>query len=56
MLFHFRPNTNAIPYCFVSALIGVYLFLFIYCYLADKHDERKQGLIYLKDNQASDQQ
>ncbi|XP_063964557.1 polycystin-1-like protein 1 [Lytechinus pictus] len=50
------PNKNPVTYMFVAGLIGVYALLFIYCYYADRHDEKKQGLIYLKDNQPGDRQ
>ncbi|XP_022082101.1 polycystic kidney disease protein 1-like 1 [Acanthaster planci] len=50
------PITNPIPYSFTVGILGIYIVLLVYCYLADKHDERKLGLIYLSDNQPADQQ
>ncbi|XP_038044344.1 polycystic kidney disease protein 1-like 1 isoform X2 [Patiria miniata] len=50
------PNTNPITYSFTAGILSIYILLYIYCYLADKHDERKLGLIYLADNQPADQQ
>ncbi|XP_033639226.1 uncharacterized protein LOC117299811 [Asterias rubens] len=50
------PNANPITYSFTASFLGIYIILFIYCHLADKHDEKKQGLIYLWDNNPADQQ
>ncbi|XP_071488265.1 polycystin-1-like protein 1 [Diadema antillarum] len=49
-------NENPVPYMFVAVLLGAYALLFVYCYYADCHDEKKKGLIFLKDNQPGDQQ
>ncbi|XP_077978738.1 polycystin-1-like protein 1 [Glandiceps talaboti] len=51
-----RETQNAVTYSFVIVLFSVYIILFFYCYFADIHDEKKRGVIYLQDNQPSDQQ
>ncbi|XP_033108148.1 polycystic kidney disease 1-related protein-like isoform X2 [Anneissia japonica] len=54
---HFQiSNEHPITFVFVVVAFGIYFVLFIYCRYADLHDEKKQGTIFLKDNQLTDQQ
>ncbi|KAJ8024678.1 Polycystic kidney disease protein 1-like 1 [Holothuria leucospilota] len=45
---------NPIVYTLYTVVLGTYLLLFVYCYLTDRHDYNKPGLIFLKDNQPTD--